>query len=111
MSATDDMESDPPDKSNDSHTGPLPQLDDETKAMYERISEKNPRTPEDLEFSIKDGKNGMLNWSSSQNPDLSPVEHLWEELERGLRGRPQRLKVSDYVRNRDFAKAHKWIIS
>ena len=30
-----------------------------------------------------------LDWPA-QNPDLNPIEHLWDELERRLRGRPNR---------------------
>jgi transposase len=30
-----------------------------------------------------------MDWSA-KSPDLSPTEHLWDELERRLRSRPQR---------------------
>jgi transposase len=36
------------------------------------------------------GQYGSRNGLPAPSPDLNPTEHLWDELERQLRSRPQR---------------------
>ena len=55
------------------------------------------------EFGVEE-----LDWPA-QSPDLNPIEHLWDELERRLQARPTRpTSVPDLINALQNKKGHKF---